>query len=154
MPHKSLLRNILAVAILGVTITSNAPQAWAGGNTTAEPMELRRIMQALGQDMQAVTAAISHEDWVRVAETATRIAEHPQPPFVEKVRILAFVGGDAGRFKRFDEQTHQAAKAMEQAAKRGDGHAVVASFATLQNSCLACHQNFRKPFVEHFYGQP
>lgn len=26
-------------------------------------------------------------------------------------------------------------------------------FATLQKSCLACHQSFRKTFKEHFYGK-
>ena len=103
--------------------------------------------------MQIVTDGISREDWKLVAETAPRIAEHPQPPLGEKMRILAFAGSDAGRFKRFDERTHQAAKTLEQAAKRGDGQAVVAAFSTLQGNCLACHQNFRKPFVEHFYGQ-
>jgi len=81
------------------------------------------------------------------------IAEHPQPPFTEKVRILTFVGSDVSRFKRLDAQTHQAAKELEQAASRGDGQAVIKSFAALQNSCLACHQNHRKPLVEHFYGQ-
>lgn len=30
---------------------------------------------------------------------------------------------------------------------------MISSFATLQNSCLACHQSFHKMFVEHFYGQ-
>ncbi len=35
----------------------------------------------------------------------------------------------------------------------GDGQAAISSFATLQNSCLSCHQSFRKPFVEYFYAQ-
>lgn len=153
MQHKSLLRNTLVVAIFGAAMTSLGMPARAGGNATAEPMELRRIMQEIGKDMQAVTDAIAREEWVRVAEHALRIAEHPQPPMGERVRILAFAGSDAGRFKGFDEQTHQAAKAVEQEANSGDGQAVIASFATLQNSCLACHQNFRKPFVEHFYNQ-
>lgn len=153
MHQKSLLKSTFTAAVLGATMTSIGMPAWAGGNTTAEPMELRRIMQALGKNMQAVTDAIAREDWVRVAEYALRIAEHPQPPMGERVRILAFAGSEAGRFKGFDEQTHQAAKAVEQAAESGDGQAVIASFATLQNSCLACHQNFRKPFVEHFYAE-
>jgi cytochrome c556 len=153
MHQKSLLKKIFAAAILGATMTTLGMPARAGGNTTAEPMELRRIMQEIGENMQAVTDAIAREEWGRVAEHALRIAEHPQPPMAERVRILAFAGSDAGRFKGFDEQTHQAAKAVEQAAKSGDGQAVIASFATLQNSCLSCHQNFRKPFVEHFYNQ-
>lgn len=153
MQHKSLLGSIVSVVAFGLAGTSTSPQAWAGGNTTAEPMELRRIMQALGKDMQMVTDGISREDWRLVVQTAPRIAEHPQPPFAEKMRILSFVGSDAGRFRRFDEETHQAAKALEQVARRGDGQAAIAAFARLQNSCLACHQNFRKPFAEHFYDQ-
>jgi len=43
--------------------------------------------------------------------------------------------------------------AVGQAVVRSDGQAVISSFATLQNSCLACHQSFPKPFVEHFYEQ-
>ncbi len=152
MQHKSLIARI--VAALGLAVTLIGPQAWADGNATAAPMELRRIMQELGKDMQVVTDGIAREDWERVAKTAPKIADHRQPPFAEKMRILAFAGSNAGRFKRFDEQTHQAATALEQAARRGDGQVAIASFATLQNSCLACHQEFRKPFVEHFYGQP
>jgi cytochrome c556 len=68
------------------------------------------------------------------------------------MRILSFIGADTGKFKGHDEKTHLAARALEQAAARSDGQAVISSFATLQNSCLACHQSFRKPFVEHFYG--
>lgn len=148
MQYPFLTRNIVAATLLGWAATSTGTQAWA-----AEPLELRRIMQELGRNMQAVTDGISREDWGRVAEIAPRIATHPKPPLGEKMRILAFAGSDAGRYKRFDEQTHQAAMALEQAARRADGQAVIASFASLQTSCLSCHQGFRKPFVEHFYGQ-
>lgn len=151
MKYKSFLGNSACATILGSAMIG-AP-AWADGSVRAEPMELRRIMQELGKNMQTVTDGISREDWMLVAATAPRIAEHPQPPVAEKMRILAFVGSNAGRFKGFDGQTHEAAKALEQAARRADGQAVIASFAGLQNTCLSCHQNFRKPFVEHFYGQ-
>ncbi|MBY0409813.1 MAG: cytochrome c [Burkholderiaceae bacterium] len=103
--------------------------------------------------MQVVADGISREDWEMVAKVAPLIADHPQPPPLEKMRILKFVGAEAGKFKGHDEKTHQAARALEQAAVRSDGQSVISSFAALQNSCLACHQTFRKPFVEHFYGQ-
>lgn len=51
------------------------------------------------------------------------------------------------------QDMNRAAPALEQAAVRGDGQAVISSFATLQSTCLACHQSSRKPFLEHFYGQ-
>lgn len=151
MKYKFVLKSIVCVAAVS-TLAWIVPLAWAEGNTS-EPMAMRKVMRELGKGMQAVTDGISREDWQLVVETAPRIAEHPRPPLEERVRVLAFVGGNAERFKELDEQTHQAAKTLEQAAKRGDGQAVIASFAALQNSCLACHQNFRKPFVEHFYGQ-
>lgn len=41
---------------------------------------------------------------------------------------------------------------MKLAAASSDGKAVIQSFAHVQESCLGCHQAFRKPYVEHFYG--
>jgi cytochrome c556 len=87
-----------------------------------------------------------------VEKIAPLIADHPQPPLMEKMRILAYLGSDAAKFREFDAQTHEAALAMKQAAGSGDGKLVIQSFARLQEGCLGCHQAFRKPFVEHFYG--
>lgn len=119
---------------------------------TAKPLALRGIMQELGQHMQTVALGIAREDWGLVAKTAPLIAKHPQPPFKEKTRILAFVGTDMGRFKRHDHNTHEAAQALGQAAEKQDGRAVITAFQAVQTSCLDCHHEFRKPFVEHFYG--
>ena len=136
-------------------MTLIGPQAWADGNATAEPMELRRIMRELGNDMQVVTDGISREDWERVAKTAPKIAEHRQPPFAEKMRILAFAGSNDGWFKRFDEQTHQTAKSF---GTGGQGAVTVKRRSHPSQLCKTAAwlviRNSRKPFVEHFYGQP
>lgn len=123
------------------------------GAELAKPLALSTIMQNLGKNMQAITNGISREDWELVAKIAPMIADHPQPPLVEKVRILSFVGSYAAKFKGYDEKSRHAAQSLKQAAMRQDGPVVVSAFASLQNSCLACHQSFRKPFKEHFYGQ-
>lgn len=117
----------------------------------AKPLALRSIMQNLGIQMQAATAAISREDWAAVARIAPQIAQHPEPPGAEKARIVTFFGADMGRFKGHDNQSHDAALAMGTAAARGDGEGVIASFATIQGACLACHKEFRQRFVDHFY---
>ena len=126
--------------------------ASAGDATRGEPLALRKIMQELGRNMQAITGAISQEEWVQVVQLAPKVAAHPEPPFTEKMRILAYLGADATKFRNFDAQTHEAALAMKLAAASSDGKAVIQSFAHVQDSCLGCHQAFRKPFVEHFYG--
>ncbi len=137
-------------ALLFLSIFSS--QAWADSATENQPLELRKIMQELGRNMQAITGAISKEEWGEIARLAPKVAAHPEPPFTEKVRILAYLGTDAAKFRSFDEKSHEAAHAMEQAALKGDGKSVIQSFARVQESCLGCHQGFRKKFVEHFYG--
>jgi len=52
----------------------------------------------------------------------------------------------------FHKSISMIAAAMGEAAKRSDGQAVIAAFAKVQQSCFGCHQSFRQPFVEHFYG--
>lgn len=140
-------------AILFVALVSAATLAGAQTTDNTKPMALRGVMDKLDRDMQIITGAISREDWPLVAEVAPKIAHHAEPPLAEKVRILAWLGTDARKFRGFDEQTHEAANAMGQAATRSDGQAVIAAFANAQQSCLACHQGFRKSFSEHFYGK-
>ncbi|MEW6705406.1 MAG: cytochrome c [Pseudomonadota bacterium] len=141
-----------ATALLALVAACGQVHA-AGSADIQEPLALRQIMQDLGRNMQLVTGGISREDWALVAKTALLIADHAQPPMSEKARILSYMGGNASSFRAHDARTQDAAQALAQAATRADGQGVVAAFATLQSSCLACHQVFRKPFVEHFYGQ-
>ena len=47
-------------------------------------------MQELGRNMQAITGAISQEEWVQVVQLAPKVAAHPEPPLTEKMRILAY----------------------------------------------------------------
>jgi cytochrome c556 len=144
-------------AILGTTAfmlaVAGAAPAWADGAGAPKPLALRTIMQGLGKNMQLITGRIANEDWTAVATLAQLLAEHPQPPAGEKLRILAFLGTNAGTFEAHDETTHHAARALAEAALRKDGQAVISAFANVQSTCLACHQSFRKPFVLHFYGQ-
>lgn len=151
MPYRRVTRKPLITALLFLLCISISLPSWAENPSKDDPLKLRRIMQELDQDMQSVTRAISREDWEAVALIAPRIADHPQPPLAEKARILNFVGRDAGKFRGYDKQTHEAASAMQKAAMQEDGRQVITEFSRIQNSCLSCHQDFRKPFVEHFY---
>ncbi len=137
---------------LTVVLLASVATFCARAAEPSAPMALRNIMAQLGRDMLAVVGGISTEDWTLVARLAPDIARHPEPPLSEKMRILKWLGTDAGRFRGFDGEVHDAAVAMGAAATRGDGQAVITDFAKVQQGCLACHQSFRKPFTEHFYG--
>lgn len=142
----------ITAAILAAAAALAGSPALAEGESAVRPLELQKIMKELGRNMQAVTDGISREDWALVEKTAPLIADHPQPPLLEKTRIIGFVGSDMGKFKGYDQKTHEAAHALGQAARNRDGAAVIAAFQTLQTGCYNCHREFRKPFVEHFYG--
>jgi len=136
--------------IAGVVIMMTCSQAFS--EIKPEPLALQKIMKDMGKSMQVIADGISREDWQLVEKTAPLIADHPQPPVVEKVKILAFVGTDVSKFKDYDGKTHEAARVLGESAAREDGYAIISDFATLQNTCLMCHQRFRKSFQEHFYG--
>lgn len=127
--------------LLGVTAVSGA-----------EPLALQQIMKEMGTNMQSITDGISREEWELVEKAAHLIAEHPEPPFAEKLRILNFVGTHLGKFKEYNRATHDQAEAVGLAAKAEDGAAVIFAFQKLQTSCFNCHHEFRKPFIAHFYG--
>lgn len=137
---------ILVTSIFALSLLTPAVQA-------AEPLAFQGVMKDLGKHMQTIAGAIAYEDWEQVAETAPLIAAHPQPPLTEKARILSFVGSNMSKFKAFDMQTHDGAHEMQHAANEKNGVQVIAAFQKVQASCLGCHQTFRKPFVEHFYGK-
>lgn len=150
------MNNILTRSLFRVSFSLTLAMYAAGANAQSvhveNPMALRAVMEQLGHNMQAVTGAISKEDWELVAELAPKIANHAEPPMQEKVKILSWLGTDAGKFRGFDLKVHEAATAMSEAAKHADGQEVIAAFSKTQQSCLACHQSFRQPFIKQFYG--
>ncbi|MDP2111156.1 MAG: cytochrome c [Thiobacillus sp.] len=119
--------------------------------SSAKPLALRSIMKDLGKNAQAITEGISHEDWPQVEKAALLIADHPQPPLSEKMRIMSFAGTRIGKFKSYDGETHDAARTVAKAAKAGEGEGVILAFQKLQTACHNCHREFRKPLIEHFY---
>lgn len=125
----------------------------ASGAHAAEPLALQKIMKDLGKNMQVVTDGISREDWALVEKTAPLIADHPQPPFSEKIRIMSFVGTDMAKYKAYDGEAHDQAQVVGTAAKAKNGPGVILAFQKLQTNCYNCHSEFRKPFVAHFYGR-
>lgn len=150
----NISRMTLAILAVGFTVVIPPPPAFTEtAATAAEPLVLRKIMRELGKNMQHISDSIMREDWTQVTEIAPRIADHPKPPLTEKIRILTFVGSDVGKYRDYDEKTHQAGQELRRAAVHKDRTEVISAFATLQESCAACHQSFRKSFQEHFYEQ-
>lgn len=152
MTNRFLYRNSNYFLLAFVVILSAFSSLMAAEKSNNESLALRAIMKELGTNMQLTTDAISRENWELVAKLGEKIAEHPQPPMGEKLRILTYIGNEVSKFKEYDNQTHNAAKTMVESAKMGNGQKVIESFSTLQKSCLSCHQSFRRDFLNHFYN--
>ncbi|MCL7744371.1 cytochrome c [Guyparkeria hydrothermalis] len=138
-----------------VAILALAGAGAAGGalaDEGAAPHEFHEIMEDLGDQMVGITEGITHEDWIRVAEHAEAIANHPRPPMSERVRIMAFAGTEVAQFKKYDKEVHEAASSLADTAAGGDGSAVISAFGRLQNGCLDCHAAFRSAYREHFHS--
>lgn len=110
---------VTAVAA-GMLLLAASWSTAAGGTrqTSGFPM-LRTIMRDMGNNMQVIADAIAREDWARVAKTAPLLAARPKPSMAEKVRLLGFLGTNAGEFRGYDKETRHAAQALELAATRG-----------------------------------
>ncbi len=137
---------VLTISTLSLIFAANMVHA-------AEPLAFQQVMKDLGKNMQIITDGISREDWVLIEKTAPSIAEHPQPPLAEKMRIMTYMGSNMSKFKEFDGKTHEAAHELLHAAQKQEGQKVIDAFQKVQSTCLACHQTFRTSFVEHFYGK-
>lgn len=139
-----------AVAIAALLLATSWSVAAGGTRQPSGFPVLRTIMRDMGRNMQVITDAIAREDWARVARTSALLVDRPQPSMAEKFRLLGFLGAKAGAFRGYDKQTRHAVQVLERAAKRGDGKAVTAAFARLEDSCLGCHRDFRNSFLEAF----
>lgn len=143
--RKTLTTSIAIIMVCGHALAGTVSES-------SEPLALKKIMQDMGKNMQLIVDGISREDWKLVENTTPLIANHPQPPVGEKVKILSFINKGASKFKSYDGKTHESALALGEAATREDAQAVIAGFAALQKTCLACHQSFRKSIQNEFYG--
>lgn len=152
MALSQMNRILLAVISLPLYLIPPAYAQQEDGGSPDESLELRKIMRDMGNDMRVITGAISREDWGLIEKTSMKIVNHPRPPLSERIRILAFVGSDISTFKELDGKTHDSARQLGVVAANLDGNAVVDGFATLQKTCLACHQRFRQAFQKNFYG--
>lgn len=138
---------------IGTLMAMIGAMTWADDGTDTPPLALRKIMQDMDKNMHSMADAISQKDWPLVERIAPLIADHRQPPFFEKMRIMGFVGTSFSKYKAYDGSVVEQAQTIGKAAKSNDVQGTELMFRTLQASCDSCHNEFQKHFVAHFYGK-
>ena len=153
MKYERTFKASITSGVIAALLATVGPASWADDSVKSSPFVLQKVMKDLGKNLQTITDGIPREDWELVEKTTSLVADHPQPPMTEKMRIMGFMGTNMGKFKTYDGETHEHAQAVGKAAKAKDGPGVILAFQKLQTSCYNCHSEFRKPFVAHFYGK-
>lgn len=152
---KYFLRTSFFGAIFLITACTQLPaESEADGKSEVpanEALTLQKIMQDLGSRMQNISDGISREDWAFVEENALLVAGHPSPSMEEKKRVMVYMGDKMATFKGYDVKTHDAALKLSELADEKNGDEIITAFATLQRTCLACHEDFRQAFSRHFH---
>ena len=133
------VKRLAGFVLAGGFLLAGATGAMAEAGAEAKDLALKKIMKDLGTAMQTVTDGISRQDWQLVEKTAPQIADHPQPPLGEKMRIIAYMGTDMGKFKGYDGRFTSRRNARA-TAKSKDGVAVIAAFQSIQTACYGCHR--------------
>ncbi|MFO7592516.1 MAG: hypothetical protein R6X15_00535 [Pseudomonadota bacterium] len=104
---------------------------------------MKEIMLDLSDGMTQINAGIWREDYQGVAAGAASIAEHPMPPFLQRIKLLAELGGDSSAFMRADDAMREAALDLKKAAMSERTDEVLVNYKVLHQRCVDCHSWYR-----------
>jgi cytochrome c556 len=105
---------------------------------------MNRMMQGLSENMARINEGIWREDFEAIAGAAEAIAEHPLPPLLQRLELLAQLGTDSSRFMKADKEMQGAALALKEAAGGRQVAEVVSRYQLLQQHCVECHSWYRQ----------
>jgi cytochrome c556 len=120
-----------------------------GDVAAAANLPLKEIMQGLEGDLATLAHGLWIEDREVVRQAAGRIADHPRVIPTQMVSIQTALGSSFPSFVAHDQNVHQAALALAEAA---DSMMSVSElfdgYLRIQRGCLSCHMAFRAPVSE------
>lgn len=111
--------------------------------TAAEP-SLKEIMQDLRDNLVEITDGLLVDDFDRVVQGATGIAQHAPIAGPQAKRIAETLGPEMAAFKQFDEQVHALSVVIAASGKEKDREALIMDYQRMVNGCLACHAAFKE----------
>lgn len=123
------------------------PEGTAEGTaevTAAANLPLKDIMQGLEGDLAMLAHGIWVEDQEVVRQAARRIADHPKVIPTQMVAIQTALGSGFPTFVAHDQDVHQAALALAEAADAMMSvPELFEGYLRIQTGCLSCHLAFR-----------
>ena len=105
--------------------------------------DLKRIMQALRDDLALILDGLLTGDLDAVAHASARIADHPKIPATQITLVAAELGEEMGAFKQYDTLVHDLSLAIRSAALERNRNRAIADYQQMINACLTCHHSYR-----------
>ncbi len=106
---------------------------------------LRRRMQRHGRDMQELLFAVVLLQREVARDTATRIAEEPRLARPEIADEDILNKALPPRFFVLQDELRDRAKAVAEAARKGDDKQLGAAWSRLAETCVSCHSVYLNP---------
>jgi cytochrome c556 len=128
-------------AVAGEDTLAGAVAAEVGAQSGTA--SLKAIMQGLQASMATLHQALWLEEFRVVADAAREVAEHPQVPGEERLRIQSALGDDFAAFAAADRRVHDTSLQLRDAALQRDTAAVLSALADVHEGCVVCHTRFR-----------
>jgi len=158
--HKQTRWTLISAALVAIAVSCEEPPATEKDDSvptrpevTAEViaevtavanLPLRDIMQGLEDDLATLAHGLWVEDQEIVRQAARRIADHPKVIPTQMVAIQTALGGDFPTFVAHDQNVHQAALALAEAAvSMMPVSDLFDGYLRIQRGCLSCHMAFR-----------
>lgn len=117
--------------------------------TAVANLPLKDIMQGLEGDLATLAHGLWIEDREVVRQAAGRIADHPKIIPTQMVAIQAALGSGFPTFVAHDQDVHQAALALAEAAdSMMSVPELFDGYLRIQRGCFSCHMAFRSRVSE------
>jgi len=141
--ESAMKRAARARLAIGCMVTVRLCCSWSAAPLAAEPT-LQGIMQGLRDDLAAIVDGMLVEDYGRIARASIAIAAHPPIPASQKALIKQDLGPRMQDFAQLDQQVHEQALLINNAADERNLAGVSSAYQSVLNTCFACHIAFRE----------
>jgi len=131
--RKRLIRAVSLMLALAptVAISGDAPS-------------LKEIMQGLRNNLVEISDGLLTDDFERVIQGATSIAEHPHIAPAQVQLVASALGPEMVAFKQIDNLVHDLAIEISASAGALDRDAAISSYQQMVKGCLDCHRAYKE----------
>jgi cytochrome c556 len=105
---------------------------------------LKSVMQGLLKETQQLTQGIILQDFSLIAQSASKIADHPTPSMMTKIKLMKALGTDMVKFKSKDDVVHNSSVAIVKYAQEKNLAAIQQKYQIMIDGCVACHSEFKE----------